>query len=253
MTTTCSIHRRTITIRSTSSDEYFSSREDLTWNATLGPSQRRRSPTPDIIDPGTSEWHIWAAEAADAWGEATNASPNNDPDYPSGTWNEGDREAALAQIEWDQPVPILDEFEIPVKQIDASPPYFAQEALAVPRAQFRYHSPLYNTHDPGPFAALQQNTIPFPTTQRNRVPCVPFRQWPDESDTSNSSTESDRGRQRQRGTNATGARLEESVPRLDHSSQTDPFNAEGPDYEWNTLKQIDRDILSPERVEAWEL
>ncbi len=34
---------------------------------------------------------------------------------------------------------------------------------------------------------------------------------------------------------------------------TDPFNWEGPDYEWNALEQIDRDILGPERVEAWEL
>ncbi len=34
---------------------------------------------------------------------------------------------------------------------------------------------------------------------------------------------------------------------------TDPFNWEGPDYEWNALEHIDRDILGPERVEAWEL
>ncbi len=40
---------------------------------------------------------------------------------------------------------------------------------------------------------------------------------------------------------------------LDHSTPTDPFNTEGPDYEWNTLVQIDRDILRSEQVEAWEL
>ncbi len=50
-----------------------------------------------------------------------------------------------------------------------------------------------------------------------------------------------------------GAQLEESVPHLNHSTATDPFNAEGPDYEWNTLVQINREILGPERVEAWEL
>ncbi len=45
----------------------------------------------------------------------------------------------------------------------------------------------------------------------------------------------------------------ESIPCLEHSTPTDPFNWEGPDYEWNALEQIDQDILSPERVEAWEL
>ncbi len=28
---------------------------------------------------------------------------------------------------------------------------------------------------------------------------------------------------------------------------------DGPDYEWNSLEQIDWDILGPERVDAWEL
>ncbi len=139
------------------------------------------------------------------------------------------------------------------EQIDASPPYFAREALAIPRAQFGHHSPAYDTRVTDPFAALRRNTIPFPTTRRNQILPVPFRQWPDESDTSESSSESDRGRRRQRGSNASNAWLEESVPHLDHSTATDPFNVEGPDYEWNSLVQIDREILGPERVEAWEL
>ncbi len=50
-----------------------------------------------------------------------------------------------------------------------------------------------------------------------------------------------------------GARIEEPLPRLDHSGSTDPFNWEGPDYEWNSLEEIDERILGPERVEAWEL
>ncbi len=33
----------------------------------------------------------------------------------------------------------------------------------------------------------------------------------------------------------------------------DPFNWQRPDWEWNALEQIDRDILGPEQVEAWEL
>ncbi len=77
-------------------------------------------------------------------------------------------------------------------------------------------------------------------------------QWPDKSDSSDSSDEPNH-EQRQRGTNTIGSTLAESVPGLDHSSTTDPFNIEGPNYEWNALEQIDRDILSPEQVKAWEL
>ncbi len=157
------------------------------------------------------------------------------------------------QFEWDQPIPVLDNDDLQPEQIDASPPYFAREALAIPRTQYGHHSPAYETHVPDPFTALQRNTIPFPTTRRNWVPPVPFRQWPNESDTSDSSDKSDRGQQQQWGTNAAGARLKESIPRLDHSSTTNPFNTEGPDYEWNTLEQIDQEILGPEQVEAWEL
>ncbi|PBK85105.1 hypothetical protein ARMGADRAFT_1036601 [Armillaria gallica] len=36
-------------------------------------------------------------------------------------------------------------------------------------------------------------------------------------------------------------------------SEESPFNARGGDYEWNQLKQVDRDILGPYAVEAWEL
>ncbi len=163
---------------------------------------------------------------------------HNDPDYLTGSWNPGDRERALAQIEWDQPISVLDDDDLQPKQIDASPPYFAREALAIPRTQFGYHSPAYDVRAPDPFATLRQNTIPFPTTRRNQVPPVPFGQWSDKSDTSDSSDESDRGRRQQQGTDAAGARLKESLPCLDHSAPTDPFNAEGPDYEWNALIQI---------------
>ncbi len=116
-------------------------------------------------------------------------------DYPSGSWNPGDRERALKQIEWDQPIPVLDNDDVPDEQIDASLPYFAREALAISRAQFGHHSPPYDVHVPDPFATLWRNTIPFPTMRRNRILPVPFGQWPDESDSSDSSTESDRERQ----------------------------------------------------------
>ncbi len=92
MTTTHSLHRRTITIRDPSPDEYYSSREDLPQNDTPGTSERRRSPTPELEDPGTSAWHIRGAQNRDPWGDITNANPDNDPDYPTGTWNPGDRE-----------------------------------------------------------------------------------------------------------------------------------------------------------------
>ncbi len=114
---------------------------------------------------GTSVWHIWSTQTADPWGEIAHAGADNDPNYPAGSWNSGDRERALAQIEWDQPILILDNDDLDPSQIDASPPYFAREALAIPRAQFGHHSPTYNANDP--FAALQRNTIPFPTMRRN--------------------------------------------------------------------------------------
>ncbi len=196
MTTACSIHRQTVMIQSTSSDEYFSSQENLpTRNDTPGPSESRCSPAPEPEDPGTLVWHIRSAQTADPWGDAAHVDAVNDNNYPAGTWNPGDRERALAQLEWDQPVPVLDSNDLQPEQIDTSPPYFAREALAIPRAQFGHHSPAYDTRVPDPFAALRRNTIPFPTTRRICVPPVPFGQWPDESDSSDSSDESDRGRQ----------------------------------------------------------
>ncbi len=121
-TTTRSLHRRTITIQDPSSDgEYYSSREELlTGNDTAGLDGRRsrefddsRLPVPTIgdsrhpwewddfhaanepEDPGTLAWHIRAAEAAaDPWGDAAPSNAANDPNYPAGFWNPGDRERA---------------------------------------------------------------------------------------------------------------------------------------------------------------
>ncbi len=200
---------------------------------------------PWLEDPGTLEWHIRGAQTAkDPWGDATPSDTANDPNYPAGSWNPGDRNRALVQNAEDEPVFATDNVYIEDKHIDALPPYFAREALAIPRTRTGLHSPNYSVNDP--FAALWRNYIPFPTVRRNQILPVPYGQWPSESDTSDSSNESDQERRRQRGTDAAGPMLAESVPCLDHSSATDPFNVEGPDFEWNTLAQIDRDILGPE-------
>ncbi len=253
MTTTHSLHRRTFTIRDPSPDEYYSSREELSPDNDTRELDGRRSPTPWLEDPGTSVWHIQGAQAADPWGDAMPSNATNDPDYPTESWNPGDRERAAVQNEQDNADPVFatDNVYIEDEHIDASPLYITRRALAAPRSRTGLHLPNYSVTDP--FAALRRNYVPFPTTGRHYVPPVPFGQWPDESDTSDSSDESDRGRQRQRGENAAGAQIEESLSHLDHSQNTDPFNWEGPDYEWNALEQIDRDILRPEQVEAWEL
>ncbi len=253
-TTTRSLHRRTVTIRSASSDEYHTSQEDLPTNHDTRELDECRLPNPEPEDPGTSTWHIRAAqEAADPWGDAAPSNAANDPEYPTGAWAPGDRERALLQNKQQAPDPLftLDNVYIKDEHIDASPPYFTRAALAAPRSRAGPHSPHYSRADP--FATLRQNSVPFPAERRRYILPVPFGQWPDESDTSDSSDESDRGRQRQRGSDPPGTRVEQSLPHLDHSQARDPFNWEGPDYEWNELEQIDRDILGPEAVEAWEL
>ncbi len=259
-TTTRSLHRRTITVRPPSSDrEYYSSREEGSPQHDTeldgrrsGELDIRRSPTPWPEDPGTSAWHIRAAEAADPWGNAAPSDAIADNEYPAGSWEPGDRERALAQNEQDTPGPFArDNVHVEDEQIDASPGYYIREALTAPRARTGVRSPRYDQNDP--FAPLRRNSIPFPTERRRYVPPVPFGRWPDDPDSSDSSTESDRGRRRQRGTHPAGARIEESLQRLDHSGETDPFNWEGPDWEWNSLEQIDRVILGPETIEAWEL
>ncbi len=153
------------------------------------------------------------------------------PELPAGSWEPGDRERAAAQNEQEAPDPIfaLDNVYVEDEHIDASPPYVTRGALAAPRSRTGLHSPTYSRTDP--FATLRRNYVPFPSSGRRYVPPVPFGQWPDESDTSDSSDESDRGRQRQRGNDPAGTRIEESI--LASIIATDPFNWEGLDYEWN--------------------
>ncbi len=118
-------------------------------------AQQAPRPNPWLEDPGTSAWHIRGAQTADPWGNATPANADHDPDYPAGSWNPGDREQALMQNAWDEPVFATDNIYIEDKHIDASPPYFTREALAAPRARNEYHSPSYSLTDP--FAALRRS------------------------------------------------------------------------------------------------
>ncbi len=39
---------------------------------------------------------------------------------------------------------------------------------------------------------------------------------------------------------------------LEHRGEEDPFNVDGPDYEWPELEEIDRDIMGAARATAWE-
>ncbi len=174
-------------------DEYYSSQEELSPDHDTRELDGCHSPTPWPEDPGTLAWHIRAAEdAADPWGDAAPSNATNDPDYPTGSWEPGDRERAAAQNEQDAPSPFArDNVYIEDKHIDASPSYITRRALAAPRSRTGPHSPTYNRTDP--FAALRRNYIPFSPTGRRYVPPVPFGQWPDESNTSDSSDESDWG------------------------------------------------------------
>ncbi len=195
-TTTRSLHRRTVTIWDPSSDgEYYSSREELPTRNDTREFDLHHSPTPWIEDPGTSAWHIRAAEAAaDPWGDAAPSNTTHNPEYPAGSWEPGDRERAIAQNEQDAPGPFArDNIYVENEHIDTLPPYITRAALAAPRARTGLHSPTYSRTNP--FTALRRNSIPFPTERRRYVLNVPFGQWPDESDSSDSSTESDWGRQ----------------------------------------------------------
>ncbi len=135
-------------------------------------------------------------------------TPLTTPTTHAGSWEPGDRERAAAQNEQEAPDPIfaLDNVYVEDEHIDASPPYFIRAALAVPRSRTGLHLPNYDRHDP--FTALRRNSIPFPTQGRRYVPPVPFGQWPDESDASDSSTESFRGQQQQQDSNPAGTTQE---------------------------------------------
>ncbi|KAK0236508.1 hypothetical protein EDD85DRAFT_791803 [Armillaria nabsnona] len=78
---------------SSSSDEYFMSWGEVEpepRNATLGPSNVHRTPTPEPTPTTTLLQQLWIANP-DPWTGESNAVSNNDPDYPT-------------IINWDQPV-----------------------------------------------------------------------------------------------------------------------------------------------------
>ncbi len=46
---------------------------------------------------------------------------------------------------------------------------------------------------------------------------------------------------------------EHAEPLIRTRRESDPLNPHSPDYDWPNLSQVDREILGPERVRAWEL
>ncbi len=47
-------------------------------------------------------------------------------------------------------------------------------------------------------------------------------------------------------------RTSREILQLEDRRDEDPFNVEGPDYEWPELEQVDRDIMGAARATAWE-
>ncbi|PBL04535.1 hypothetical protein ARMGADRAFT_1070980 [Armillaria gallica] len=194
--------------------------------------------------------------ATDPWAGWEDACPDQHPDYPAfGRWI-GEAIQPLLDIQWDQPVgrPFLDHhptFELPDEPPvrDPVPSYETTDPRTLPGARPR---PLRFTGE--------RNSIPFPMTTRRRrtigtssTPPAPrtYGRWPSED--SDSDTDADEpGPSQRRG------RLpdpeSEPDPLADPTlSEESPFNPRGRDYEWNQLAQVDRDILGPYAVEAWEL
>ncbi len=81
MTSIC--HQTMATASQETSSEYFSSREDILQNATLGPSNVHRIPTPEPDrEPETRSLQVMNPD--DPWAESTSMAIDNDPDFPVG-------------------------------------------------------------------------------------------------------------------------------------------------------------------------
>ncbi len=143
------IHQRTTTVRTRDSDESIQSRENIPRNATPGPSNVQRTPTPEPTITAPETGHLWVTNPDDPWASPTNAVPDPDPEYPVGVWNADDEHERFRV--WNQPVAVLDEPN------DPSPPYFTRVALATPRAHPRILRP---------GLPLRAGTIPFPSDTR---------------------------------------------------------------------------------------
>ncbi len=125
MTTTRTLHRRTVMLWTPSSDgEYYSSREELrpTTIPSLTDVARGSSTTVTpqhpslrtgavpgsgnyLRTPGPQRGTYGLHRQQDPWGDAAPTNTNHDPEYPAGSWEPGDRERALAQNEQEAPGP----------------------------------------------------------------------------------------------------------------------------------------------------
>ncbi len=230
--------RATATVSHSSNEEYFESRQtahtpDVPRNATLGPSNVQRTPSPNAI-----------RETRVVWTEILNGPA--DPDYPMGTWGPDDTPANLRV--WDQPVAPPDV------------PGFSATDLRIKPKVITIHDtdsepvPLYlggppTLHYPCPWVL-----IPHPDRLGLGLHMAPRERFPNESDASDiDSPPEEYLTYRQR-----LIRNHEFNPlEYDHRGRRqtpgDPFYPHWNDYDWPDLSIQDQEILGPEQTAAWDL
>ncbi|KAK0232157.1 hypothetical protein EDD85DRAFT_956014 [Armillaria nabsnona] len=231
-TTSRRTHRRaTTTIRTTeSSDEYVSAQETSEpirpeqRNATPGPSNVPRTPSPELPTTQNIPGNLWVT------------NPNPDP------WAELPRNYEVAAPDLEFPI-IVDwgNFEHYPEQLEADPAddlvphYFARGLLELPTQRPRRGIPCHIRLGAGHAIS----TILFPRTEPRE-----FGHFPDEN--TDSDTDSD--------ISDIIYRYGQRIPvNRRHRAAENPFNPAGPDYEWPALADIDQEISGPERSAAWEL
>ncbi len=113
----------------------------------------------------------------------------------------------------------------------------------------------------------RQNPVPFPTPRR--AIGLPSTSNDDPTQTSDTDTLVDRDIPKQiricsdvpediptTVTNDNNNDQDQRTPRelllLETQGEEDPFNVDGPDFEWPELAPVDREIMGPARVTAWE-
>lgn len=113
-TMNASIHHCMTTLWVSTSDKYFSSREDIPRNTTLGPSRVQRSPeSPEVHQSVPERPWVQPARRGPTFPEDEGRIPYiNEHDQAAITaWFE--QNLPLLLREWDQPVPVPDEPEEP--------------------------------------------------------------------------------------------------------------------------------------------
>lgn len=240
MTNPSTTHRRPTT--PSSSDEYVMSQEDIIpHNATPGPLHVLQADIQERSDTLPEDRNL---RADDPWAGTENAEPDLDPEYPTILhWNADD----IPELYRDWSRPVTPTIVIP----DSDPELDPVPAYEEPQVPLPADRPGVLHPNPRRLGHRARNTIPFPTAPRYRL-AHPPRPWPaEDSDTSSDGDEAPIA----------------SVSNLGHQfdsdpdpfadphpqrSNSDPFNAHGDDYEWPELADIDREILGPFAVTAWE-